>query len=525
MCNHSYKNFSVNKKNHLCDLEKSFLQLPTDEEGKCLFHSKDKGWKQAQDFTAYLRRYVVYCREHKQEIDLREVHFVSAQGKTEIDYIDILGNAEMEDAEFHNTILMVGKNKPRQISGKLNFTNCIFYYDVIFKHCMFLHEVEFAHITMENEFGVLNLQMENCIFKHYFDCNYQEDCSAHITIADCKFKEDVRFQSVHKVDNCFDIVCNTFYENFTFTDSEINAPVINFSNNIFHGDAEFNNVAFKGLILFNQPKVESKLIFNGTSERKIFYGQTQFNLEPDDVQGQIIFQQTNLMLIDSGDLEVLKKLEKTGVGEAKKVVIGAGCIKYRWQTLPKTLKTGMKNGFIIEEFTRSFTIFLSNSIQKVIGIEILDRTSTEITFFYFSDEEGTDEEFMNALMEGRQDFFCIVNGNRLSESTGLTKSNAFNQFQTKLSQNATILKVITELMQQNWKLKDTQALLDAFTFPDETLISAEPLHKQLSRVNIEKLLNTSQQSNIPLNLISLNVNLAETIIDIDQMNGNIHSGK
>lgn len=524
MCNHSYKNFSPNKNNHQCRLEKSCPNLPIDQDEKCLFHSEDKSWKQAQGFTTYLRQYIFYCREYQQEIDLREVHFVSAKGKTEIDYIDLLGDAEMEDAQFHHTILMVGKNRRKVISKKLNFTGCIFYHDVIFKNCTFRHEVEFAHITMENDYGVLNLQIEHCIFEHYFDFNYQEDFYAHLTIADCEFKEDVRFQSVYKTDNCFDIISNVFFEDFTFINSEIDTPVVNFSDNTFYGDAEFNDVAFKGKILFNNPKVKSKLIFTGTSERKILYGNTQFGIEPEDVEGQIIFQMTNLMLIEGGDLEVLKKLEKTGIGEEKKVIIGAGCIKYRWQTPPKTLKTGMKNGFIIEEFTRSFTIFLSNSVQRVIGIEILDRTSSEITFFYFSDEEGKDEEFMNALSEGRQDFFNIMSGERpTSKGKTPAKQDAFNQFQTKLSQNATVLKIITELMQNNWKLKDSQALLDALTLPGETLISAEPFHGQISQVDKEKLLATSLQSNIPIHLISLIINVAETIIPIDNMNGNIHS--
>ncbi|MCY1660913.1 hypothetical protein [Chryseobacterium sp. SL1] len=527
MCTYCYKNFSINKKNHYCRLEEFCPELPVDSEGRCIFHSDDKHWKQAEDFTGYLRGYISYCREHGHEIDLREVHFVSAKGKAQIDYVDLLANANICGSQFHHTIWMIGKKKRKVIPGSLHFTDCIFYHDVIFKHCLFSCDFKIENIAFTNDFGVLHLNVEDCIFEYYFDCNELEDFSAYLSITRCEFREYANFQSVYVQENNFEIEFNEFFKRFSFIDSEIDALVIDFSHNIFKAEAEFTNVAFRGDILFNHPTIEpeSKLIFTGTSERKILYGNTRFNIEPDDIQGQIVFQMTNLMLIDSGDLEVLKKLEKTGTGEIKKVVIGAGCIRYRFQSLPKTLKTGMKNGFIIEEFTRSFTIFLSNSIQKVIGIEILDRSSTEITFFYFSDEHGSDEEFMNALSEGRQDFFGIMSGGRpFTKDKNPVKQEALNQFQTKLSQNATVLKIITQMMQQNWKLEDTQALLDALTLPGETLTSAEPFHHQLSQVNVEKLLAASQQSNIPVNLISVMFNVAETIIPIDNMNGNIHSG-
>lgn len=521
MCNHSYKNFSINKKNHKCQLDINENRLPIDSDGKCIFHSEDKSWKQFQDFTTYLRTYITHCRENKKEIDLREVHFVSSKGKTEIDYIDMLVNANIEGAQFHNLVLMIGKKTPKQINGILNFNHCFFFHDVIFRNCVFCSEVVIKHISQRNDFGVLNFQIEDSVFEYFFEFNDPLDFCSNLRISNCEFKEYAQFEQFFKQENTIEIVENRFLKNFTFLNSEIDALCIDFSNNTFKGDAKFTDVSFRGVeILFNNLVVDSKLLFTGTSERKVFYGNTQFAIEPNVIRGQIVFQQVNLMLIEANDLEQIRKLEKIGEGEIKKVIIGAGCIKYRWQSPLKTLKVGMKNAFIIEEFVRTFTIFLSNGSQKVIGIDVIERSNSEIAFFYFSDEYCRVDQINELLFEGREEFFRIISNQSSSDSRSIAQSDLLNNFQTKLSQNASIIKILSEMQQQNWSLNDTQALLNAFAFEGETLLSAKPFHLQLEKTDLSEILKISQQQQIPINLILLTLNTAETMITIDQMNGN-----
>lgn len=520
MCNHSYKIFSVNKKNHKCRLDIKGCQLPIDSDGKCIFHSSNSKWKQENDFVGYLKKYVNYHRENELEIDLREVYFIASTGNTVINYLDTISGANLEGSTFLSIIEMNAKNRKIIIPEKLALSNCTFHQDVIFKNCTFKKEVELSNSRMVNDFGILNLQFENCSFEKTFDFIDFSDFSFHLSIFNCKFRAAVLFEDLYKEDNDFDIMGNHFYEDFTFKSSDINTLVINFSDNFFGSDSEFQDVAFRGITLFNQPKVKTKLIFTGTTERKIFYGNTQFETDPDAIEGQIVFQQVNLMLIEANDLEQIRKLEKIGEGEIKKVVIGAGCIKYRWQSPVKTLKVGMKNAFIIEEFVRTFTIFLSNNYQKVIGIDVIERSSSEITFFYFSDEYSEADQINDLLFEGREEFFRIISNQPPSNTQSIAQTDLLNNFQTKLSQNASIIKILSEMQQQNWNLSDTQALLDSFAFEGEAVLSAEPFHLQLDKTDLSKILQFSQQRQIPINLILLTVNSAETMINIDKMNGN-----
>ena len=106
MCNHSYKNFSLNKKNHTCQLEKIIPNIPLDSEGKCIFHSSNAKWKQENDFVGSLKKYTAHCRENGLEIDLREVSFVSPHGSIVINYLDTISGANLEGAIFLSIIEM-----------------------------------------------------------------------------------------------------------------------------------------------------------------------------------------------------------------------------------------------------------------------------------------------------------------------------------------------------------------------------------------------------------------------------------
>ncbi|PTT76542.1 MULTISPECIES: pentapeptide repeat-containing protein [unclassified Chryseobacterium] len=524
MCTYSYKNFSIEKKNHHCELEKSVNKLPVDDNGLCIFHSRDLSWKKENDFYGYLKKYIAVCRESQSEIDLREVHFVAAKGKIAIDYLDVLSGSDFHQSEFHGIIECVGNTRRKVIPQRLAFQDCVFHHEVIFKRCTFKHEVEFSACTLESEFSILSLEMEDCIFEGYFEFSHQTNFTSHLTICECHFKEEVLFQEIEKIDNCFDIISNTFDENFTFKESEISTAVINFTNNTFNENAEFYDVALKGTVLFNRPKVESKLMFTGTSERKILYGNTSFEVKPQDIRGQIIFQQTQLMLIERSHLEVLKKLEKTGVGDDKKVVIGPGCIKYRWQTPAKTLKTNLKNGLIIEELVRSFAAFFTNDAQKVLGVEILDRTAYEITFFYFSDENMSGEEISDTFIDVQEKFFGIMSNYYPVHQETLSEKDQLNIFQTKLSQNSTLIKILSEIQRSNWNLPDSESLLQSLTLPEQQLIFSESFHQQLLQTRLPELLAFARAQNIPINLFpTITYNVAKNMVKTKKVKGNINN--
>lgn len=520
MCTHSYKNFSPNKRNHLCQLAEDSDNLPIDGQGLCVFHSSDLEWKREHDFVGYLKKYVSRCRQANTEIDLREVNFVGSKRQHVIDYLDIISGSQLIGSVFHDLIEMKGKTKKKLIPENLVFQDCLFKNDVKFEKCLFKKEVGFSQIRMENNFGVLWLQFEHCDFEHYFDLEHIENFSSNLSIADCHFHENVSFDSIQTEENCFDVVSNTFHEKFTFKESEINTLLVNLSNNTFEEEALFSDMAFYSAVEFNAIKAK-KLRFIGSAERKIFYGETNLNFKPEDVKDQITFQQTQLTALKKDQLDLLKQLEKTGEDDHKKVVIGSGCIKYRWQASPKTIKIDAQNAYIIEEFSRSFTVFLSKFQKSHFGVEILERTPSHLTFFYFSDEDlGT--EFYKKFAEGQELFFGMLT-QKMIPSGDITDQDALiNMLSTRLSQNSALLQARLQSENKHWNIDATKALVEALTHSGQKVLDVNPLHNSIISIPLERIYELSKNPNVPLQVFHITTNIADYIVDIEKMDGNIN---
>ncbi len=490
MCNHSYKNFSINEKNFNCQLDKALNALPVDDNGKCIFHSEDIQWKQEQGFISYLKNYVSFCKENLKKIDLREVHFVSEEGKTHINYIDLLADTVLQEAHFHHTILMKGESKKIEIMGILNFQECVFYHDAIFDNCNFAYDFKLENICFKNDFGVLNLQIENCVFDYYFECKDWEDFSSNLTISGCKFMENATFESIYVIENNFEIMSNEFLKIFSFTDSQINAMAIDFSYNIFHANAEFNDVAFNAVTLFNNSKVNSKLIFTGTSERKIFYGQTNFNIEEQDIQGQIIFQLTNLMLIDARNLEVIKELEKIGTEQAKKVVIGAGCIKYRLMSPDLTYYIKEGHHYLISEIGTSFATYFTAHNGFNLGVEVRNKTKDTITLFYFSDENISEEEFLQMLGVTSQRIFGFIAGD---SSTVMVQDDAI--INLKIDLVGAFSKASYQIYKNNWTSTDSKAFFGPLLPTPSIQLDEKAAHAFLENKSVQEIIKQANGLN------------------------------
>ena len=490
MCNHSYKNFSINEKNFNCHLDKILNALPLDDNGKCIFHSEDIQWKQEQNFISHLKNYVSICKENLKKIDLREVHFVSEKGKTHIDYIDLLADAVIQESHFHQTILMKGESKKIEINGILNFQECVFYHDVIFDNCQFAYDFKLENICFKNDFGVLNLQIENSVFEYYFECNDLVDFSSNLTISGCIFQENATFESIYVLEHNFEIMSNEFLKNFSFTDSEINALAIDFSNNIFHANAEFNDVAFNAVSLFNNLKVLSKLIFTGTSERKIFYSQTHFNIIEQDIQGQIIFQLTNLMLIDARDLEIIKELEKVGDGQTKKVVVGAGCVKYRLMSPDLTYYIKEGHHYLISEIGNSFATYFTAHNGFNLGIEVRNKTKDTITLFYFSDEDIPEEEFLQLLGVTSQRIFGIISGD---STTVMVQEDALVNL--KIDLVSAFTKVSYQIYKNNWNSSDSKAFFGPLLPTPTIQLDEKAAHAFLENKSVQEIIKQANGLN------------------------------
>lgn len=521
MCNYQYKNFSINKKNYSCQLSTHFDELPVDSEGKCVFHSQNISWKEKNDFVDFLTKYVSKCRKNNYEIDLREVHFIAKKDRIIIDYIDIISGANLVGVTFHDSIELKGKNLKKKIPNELSFKDCTFKNNVKFKNCEFREKLEFCEVTFENVYGVLYLEFHDCSF-YYFDFIRNKNFGAHIAIVGCEFMEDVSFENFTMSDNFLDIVDNTFNERFAFRNSEVDTLYINLSNNEFNEEATFENTSFYATTDFNTPKVVQKLIFTGSAERKIFYGQTRFSLKDEDVQGQIIFQQTQLNVVKKEDLEKIKELTKIGESDRKKVVIGSGCIKYRWQTDPKTIRIDAENNYIIQEFANSFAVFLSKWENVNFGIELLEKTSTELTFFYFSDQD-LGNEFYETFYHAQEMYLGLLANSLPTPEVDMQKEEIINFLRTRLSQNSILIQARLQHENQKWNESDTQALIESLTLPNQKVLPLDELHHSIISMSMQKLIEFAKQPSTPIQIFLINSNVAHKITKIDNVHGNVNN--
>ncbi len=521
MCTYKYKNFSVSKKNHSCKLSEVFETLPIDTEEKCIFHSEDLKWKEKNDFISFLQHYISYARKNDLEIDLRGVHFIAPKDKTVIDYIDFISGAIISGSTFHDPIEIKGKKVKKVIPKKLSFQECVFKNNVKFINCLFKGHLEFSHVSFDNEFGILWLELIDCSLL-YFDFVHNTDFGAHLAIVGCNFKEDVLFENFLMQENCLDLVDNTFNESFIFKDSEIDTMYINLSNNHFKEEATFENTSFYAVTDFNKPKISQKLLFTGSAKRKIFYGQTRFSLNVDDVEGQIVFQQTQLNVINKEDLEYIKRLQKVGNVDRKKVVIGPGCIKYQWQTEPKTIKINPDNLYIIEEFSRSFATFVSLWENKNFGVELLEKTSTELTFFYFSDQD-LGNAFYDTFYQAQKVYLGLLSNTLPATENQMSKEEMIQFLRTRLSQNSLLIQAKLQHENNKWNESDTQALIESVTLPNQKVLPLEELHQSITSMSMQKLIDFAKQSATPVQIFLVNSNVAHKITKIDTVQGNVNN--
>lgn len=505
-----------------CTLGQKISDLPIDNNGFCIFHSNDWKWKKQLEFFNYLKIYKELSQKSGNRMDLQGVGFIAESGKKSIDYIALLSGAHLQGSCFKDTVKIVGRsNSKKIIKGTLNFSHCRFEKSLILTACVFKSKLSFSNNFFSSE-ATNSISIKNCDLEDYFEFSNQEDFAVNFWIEDTHFYKEVFFSNIKANGDEFEISGNFFHWYTSFSECSIVNHFTDFSHNTFKGYAEVSDVSFYGLTLFNGLTVEDRLIISGGETNSVFYGETEFDINPKMIKGQIIFQKVQLSALEKNHLEYLMYLEKVGYRNKKKIVIGSGCIKYRYQTPIKKLKTGINNGYIIEEFTRCFTSFLSNTIQKTIGIEILERNSNGITFFYYSDAHFAKGEFEEIFTEGQNVFFDIMDNKNLSNYVDIPRKNQLNILQTKATQNAIFSKILSQISEKHWGLSDTKVFSNSLLLPNQQEIFAQELHGLLTNIDIDKIVESMITSSEQKMYLNLTLNIAGKIITIGEQNGPVN---
>jgi hypothetical protein len=108
--------------------------------------------------------------------------------------------------------------------------------------------------------------------------------------------------------------------------------------------------------------------------------QFSFNGDP---SGTVRFENVNFSMITRASRDRLTLLAKSG-----RVEIGPGCIKYRLQTDVRTISVSQSNAPLILELCQTFTNYFTASNGLNLGLEVVERENTQVSFFYFTDEDS-----------------------------------------------------------------------------------------------------------------------------------------
>jgi len=492
-------------------------RLPLDPTGACLFHSKMAEWKRENDFRARFLQLLSV-------LDLQE------SGPNYYDF-----------AEF----VFVGEDPVKEGGEKcLHLSDLIFRKDAVLMGASFLDAAELTDVTFQNgakfvkstfhshlTFNRVRLrgaEFDRSIFKGKASFR-QTAFDSYSLFAEARFVgSTVSFEEAS-----FDGITDFSKASF---DSEDDQAVVRFRNvqfkdfldfkgTAFNIQVSFENVSFGGVtefidttfqivksaaryrgtaVEFKQIEVleGAELSFKSTSaSKRLFSHDVTFSFR-DDPQGTVRFENVNFNEIAPASRKRLTSLAKSG-----NVEIGPGCIKYRFQTEVKTIPINEGHAPLILELAGTFANYFTAQNGVNLGLEVVEKTSTHVILFYFTDEDIQESEFFARLKSSEQDLwnllavspnvFGLLDGSVSETSLTSPKTAIINAVDGVSALMGTFFRVGIRIAIGRWREADTRSLLEAIRFnPDDTEARAAILHKViLSQYTGRNLVDISRAQN------------------------------
>lgn len=471
MCNHIY--ISELNQEEKCQLNSRFGNeiLPLDEEGKCIFHSHNVDWKKEHHFTHWLKKLNDTFGVNERN-DLREFYFVSTSGKTVIDYISHLENANLDRSVFHDEVFVENNNN---IVGSLEFFHCVFQKGISFAHCTFTSTVKFINpiFSVDKDKKVYDFVFENCTFKLYFTLKQCENLPAHIAFQTCTFREEfLCYDFKASKGSSFEFLNCISEKNVEFREVGL-LDWIDFSKTTFD-HATFRNCLFDGETFFNQIKVVNNLNFLGNEDYTIFNGITSFDIDFNNFKGDIYFQNANISNILKSHKDILLETEKHTDGRVK---IGSGCIKYRRISPDYTFDMKQQHQHFIVSLGGSFSNYFTQYNGFNLGVEVRSKTAKEITLFYYTDEDVEEELFISILEQTSEKVFSIFQPDHKINEDNDTEYNLY------LDVLNNFLKASKQMKLGNWDINNSKEILRPLFISNNVKIDGASVQKQLQNVN------------------------------------------
>ncbi len=497
------------------------MALPIDREGVCLFHSTEIDWKRTNGFQQRFLELVeiLNADDGQKNYDFAEFVFVGGgegilrianvtfrrsalftaavfPDSLVVEHADFQGGIVLDYARFHRDLKILDSKIGGLDCSHASFAGLAFFSRVEFLHYALFDDVRFSGTT-----GGVVVKFEQSRFHgitSFSGAVFTLGAESSTVFWDSRFDDFANFQNTR-------FQCHVAFEDVVF------GFVTEFVDTSF--DSIGSSARFRGsaveLKRIEVP-VDALLTFKSTNPRdKMFHHDVQISFK-EDPAGTIRFDNVDFSKIATSSRLLLTRLSKLG-----RVEIGAGCIKYRHQTGIRSISVSQSNASLVIELCQTFTNYFTQSNGLNLGFEIVDRDESRISFFYFSDEDISEETFLERLAQTERGLWNLLSARTdrqlpiLGEAAGMLSTgkedvviNAVDGISALLG---TFFRVGARIALGVWKAADTRALLNAIRFNDE---GAEDRASSLQRVLVEKYSGqtlfgiNSQQNNLLLPMVA-----------------------
>jgi hypothetical protein len=506
MCNHIYTgDYSISPKGmgSQCPYPALYTELgtplPIDPAGACIFHSREAVWKRKQGFRSQFQQ-LLHILDAQQGgpsyYDFAEFVFVAESpgeksGETALHLtLTFQKHAIFNGSSFLDAVEFTGLNfqdgakfTASTFHGDVDF-NCVRFRGVEFTGALFRRKVAFRKVTSESyalfskaRFVGMTVSFDESSFEgitEFSSASFElEDMQAVVRFSDVRFSDFLDFkEAVFKSQVIFENVSFGYTTEFIDTTFQLVAST-----------ARYRGAAVE----FKQIEVpeNADLTFKSTSAAKrLFSHDVSFSFKKEP-QGLIHFENVNFNELTPESRRILIGFAKLG-----KVEIGPGCIKYRFQTEVRTIPISEGNTPLILELAQTFATYFTAQSGINLGLEVVERTSTYISFFYFTDEDIREAEFLERLAQTEQDLwnllavkpdiFQLLDGGTTGEYLTSPKAAVINAVDGISALIGTFFRVGIRIAIGRWNEYDTKSLLEAIRFnPRDMENRAASLHEVL----------------------------------------------
>ena len=472
--------------------------LPIDKEGFCIFHSNDLRWKHENKFMEQFSilhniltdstdinqyEYIGFVfvgsateAPQQKEIDFSKFQFtkeVNFERSTFIDFVrfennDLTNGVDFTKCKFNDKFLL--KNS---VIGLAVFSDAIFSMDARFNDSQFsrmiadFYGTEFKKsVFFDNaDFNIMTVFDE----AKFNTSNGKENCARFSKV---NFKDSLNFKGasfscIVRISDCnFD--CHAEFIDTSFNATKSTARFV-------EADISFSNITLGD---------SANIIFESTNiDAPLFDTDVDFQFAT-PVKGLMRFINVNFQRIGKKSRDTLLKLEKIG-----NVEIGAGCIKYRYQTEIKEISIDKECHDLILTMTQVFSNYFSVQNGTNLGVEIVDRSQNTIRYFYFSDENIEEDIFYDRLQQTEKQLWNLLQTGHHNPHSGqltpIEQEKTINSVDTYAGLFRVFMGVGVRALLGRWTKNKTTALIDSVNFNQQ--------QPAVTHVTVNNIINQYQQ--------------------------------